>query len=99
RTTFTGLVAGSAVACVLWWVYFAFTPAVTEHPLREAPPPHRGTPARDLFTFGHFPIVMGILGYAVVVKHVVADPHAPLPAADRWLLFAGWALVITCCTL
>src|SRR6185503_17533201 len=36
RTTFVGLVAGSAVACVLWWVYFAFTPGVTEHTLRRA---------------------------------------------------------------
>jgi len=97
RTTFTGLVAGSAVACVLWWVYFAFTPAVTEHTLRQAATPQRGKAARDLFTFGHFPIVMGILGYAVVVKHVVADPHAPLPAADRWLLIAAMAVFIGGC--
>jgi low temperature requirement protein LtrA len=97
RTTFTGLVAGSAVACVLWWVYFAFTPAVTEHTLRHAETRQRGKAARDLFTFGHFPIVMGILGYAVVVKHVVADPHAPLPAADRWLLIAAMAVFIGGC--
>jgi len=96
RTTFVGLVAGSATACVLWWVYFAFTPAVLEHTLRNAGT-HRGTTARDLFTFGHFPIVMGILGYAVAVKHMVDDPRAPLPLADRWLLIAAMAVFIGGC--
>jgi low temperature requirement protein LtrA len=96
-TTFVGLVAGSAVACVLWWVYFAFTPGVTEHTLRHAATIRRGTVARDLFTFGHFPIVTGILGYAVVVKHMVHDPVAPLSLADRWLLIAGMALFIGGC--
>src|SRR3954470_14788248 len=97
RTTFVGLVVGSAVACVLWWVYFAFTPGVTEHTLRTAATIRRGTVARDLFTFGHFPIVAGILGYAVVVKHMVADPHAPLPLADRWLLIGAMAVFIGGC--
>src|SRR4051794_20326859 len=93
-TTFVGLVTGSAVACVLWWVYFAFTPGVTEHTLRTAATIRRGTVARDLFTFGHFPIVAGILGYAVVVKHMVNDPLAALPLAERWLLIAAMAVFI-----
>jgi len=97
RTTFVGLVAGCSVACVLWWVYFAFTPAVTEHTLRHAATGARGKVARDLFTFGHFPIVMGILGYAVVVKTMVHDPRAPLPFAERWLLIAAMAVFIGGC--
>src|SRR4051812_25506686 len=96
-TTFVGLVTGSAVACVLWWVYFAFTPGVTEHTLRHAATNRRGTVARDLFTFGHFPIVMGILGYAVAVKHMIDDPRGPLPLADRWLLIAAMAVFIGGC--
>jgi len=97
RATFVGLVAGCSVACVLWWVYFAFTPAVTEHTLRHAATRNRGKVARDLFTFGHFPIVMGILGYAVVVKTMVHDPRAPLPLAERWLLVAAMAVFIGGC--
>ena len=97
RTTFIGLVAGSAVACVLWWVYFAFTPGVTEHTLRHAGSLRRGTVARDLFTFGHFPIVIGILGYAVAVKLMVDDPRAPLPLPDRWLLIGAMAVFIGGC--
>ena len=32
-TVFVGLVGGTAVACVVWWVYFAFIPDVAEHTL------------------------------------------------------------------
>ena len=53
--------------------------------------------ARDLFTFGHFPIVTGILAYAVVVKHMVADPKATLPYADRWLLIAAIVMLVGGC--
>ncbi len=69
------------MACVLWWVYFAFIPDVAEHRLESAA--QRGRVARDLFTFGHFPIVAGILGYAVVAKHMVPDPtrRCRLPTA------------------
>jgi low temperature requirement protein LtrA len=90
-----GLVTATSVACVLWWVYFAFIPTVAEHTLENAA--QRGRAARDLFTFGHFPIVTGILGYAVVVKHMVADPGEPLPLADRWLLIAAMTLLIGGC--
>jgi low temperature requirement protein LtrA len=74
------------VACVLWWTYFAFIPNVAEHTLRQATGAQRGAIARDLFTFGHFPMVFGIVLYAVVVKHLVPHPTGHLTASDRWLL-------------
>jgi low temperature requirement protein LtrA len=92
-----GLVAATSVACVLWWVYFAFIPSVAEHTLEHADSAERGRAARDLFTFGHFPIVIGILAYAVVVKHMVADPAASLPTNDRRLLIASMVLLIGGC--
>lgn len=89
-----GLVVAVAVACVLWWTYFAFIPQVTEHQLREAAPIDRGTVARDLFTFGHFPIVIGLVTYAVVAKHLVEHPTETLDAHDRWMLaLSGTAFV------
>jgi low temperature requirement protein LtrA len=92
-----GLVTATAVACVLWWVYFAFIPSVAEHTLEHARRAQRGRAARDLFTFGHFPIVTGILGYAVVVKHMVAEPTASIAAADRWLLVTAFTLLLGGC--
>jgi low temperature requirement protein LtrA len=92
-----GLAAATSVACVVWWVYFAFIPRVAEHKLEHAGDAHRGRAARDLFTFGHFPIVTGIIAYAVVAKHMVADPTESLPISDRLLLVAALAMLIGGC--
>jgi low temperature requirement protein LtrA len=92
-----GLVAATSVACVVWWVYFAFIPTVAEDKLERAGSAQRGRAARDLFTFGHFPIVTGIVAYAVVVKHMVADPTRTLPIGDRWMLIASLVMLIGGC--
>jgi low temperature requirement protein LtrA len=92
-----GLVAATAVACVLWWIYFAFIPDVAEHVLEGTSRRHRGQVARDLYTFGHFPIITGILAYAVVVKRMVGFPTDPLPLSERWLLIAAFAMLIGGC--
>ncbi len=90
-----GLVATVTLACVFWWSYFAYVPEVVEHALARAVPRRRGQVARDLFTFGHFPIVFGLVLYAVAAKHVVPHPTEPLAAADlaalagAVLLFVG----------
>lgn len=75
-----------AVACTLWWTYFAYIPAVGEDVLRTAQGAERGRYARDLFTFGHFPVVFGLILYAVVVKHLIPHPDGHLSVDDRWLL-------------
>jgi low temperature requirement protein LtrA len=74
------------VACVLWWTYFAFIPTVTERSLRTATPRQRGALARDVFTFGHFPLVVGLILYALVAKHIVQFPAGKLKVDDRWML-------------
>ncbi|MCB1004148.1 MAG: low temperature requirement protein A [Acidimicrobiales bacterium] len=88
------LVVTVGVACVLWWAYFAYVPGVVEHRLASAAAPDRGRVARDLFTFGHFPIVFGLVLYAVAAKHVVAHPFDVLAAADRWALAGAIALFV-----
>ncbi len=85
------LVVSVAVACVWWWTYFAFIPTVTEHRLSELTGGPRGVFARDVFTLGHFPLVVGLVLYAVVVKHLMVHPAGHLGASDRWLLFSGVA--------
>ena len=87
-----GLAAGGA--CVLWWTYFAFIPEVAERVLRKASRSQRGILARDLFTFGHFPIVAGVICYAVVVKHVIPVPWYVLGLGDRLMLLAAAVLIV-----
>jgi len=76
------LLVAVAVACVFWWAYFAFVPEVMERTLRRAERIARGRAARDLFTFGHFPVIFGVVLFAVAAKHVVVHPAAPLGEGD-----------------
>jgi low temperature requirement protein LtrA len=84
--TVTALVVAVAMACVLWWTYFAYIPEVGEHLLRQSKGGDRGRLARDMFTLGHFPLAFGLILYAVVAKHLVEHPTQLLGADDRWIL-------------
>ncbi|MGZ6909719.1 MAG: low temperature requirement protein A [Acidimicrobiia bacterium] len=96
----TAMGVAVALACLFWWTYFAYVPAVGERALGALTPVHRGVLARDFFTLGHFPLVTGIVLYSVVVEHLLRHPTAALGAADRWLLaisvllFTGGLLVL-----
>ena len=82
------LVAFAGVAA-LWWAYFDFTAIAAERSLRRAPPQARGPIARDVFTFFHYPVVLGIILYAVAAKKTLEHPLDPLPEAGRWALGLG----------
>jgi low temperature requirement protein LtrA len=87
------LVAFAGVAA-LWWAYFDFTAHAAERSLRRASPERRGPLARDLFTFFHYPIVLGIIFYAVAAKKTLEKPLDPLSSAGRWALGLGVALFL-----
>ncbi len=87
----------TVIACVflaaaLWWVYFAFVPRACEANLSRLQGNDRARYARDAYTFTHFAIVLGVVFYAVVAKHVVVQPGDPLDHADRWMLAASVVL-------
>jgi low temperature requirement protein LtrA len=85
------LVAFGGVAA-LWWEYFDFTAAGAEQSLTRAEPRARGPLARDLFTFFHYPVVLGIIFYAVAAKKTLEHPTDPLTRAGRWALGLGVAI-------
>jgi low temperature requirement protein LtrA len=92
--SFAAILVTAALACLYWWTYFAFVPRVLEHQLAKASRSKRGRIARDLCSFGHFPIVFGIILYAIVAKHLVQHSTGHLAAEDRWLMLASAALFI-----
>jgi low temperature requirement protein LtrA len=94
RHTAIAMTVAVAVACTMWWTYFAFIPDAGEHALRRLAGADRGRLARDIFTFGHFPIAFGIILYAVVVRHLVDHPVGHLSVDDRWLLGLSVAAVV-----
>jgi low temperature requirement protein LtrA len=84
-----GLFGGFMLVATLWWSYFAWAGDSTEQWLkghgRPFSPQDHAAPsrmARDAFTFGHFPLVAGIIAIAVGLKDLAAEPlHAWHPEA------------------
>jgi low temperature requirement protein LtrA len=89
----TVTVAFAGVA-TLWWAYFDWPQLAAERRLRREPAESRGPLARDLFTFFHFPLALGVILYAVAAKKTLAHPEEPLSAAGRWALGAGIAVYL-----
>jgi len=88
-------VAFVAVAlAALWWEYFDFTAAGAERSLSRASPLERGPLARDVFTLFHYPVVLGIIFYAVAAKKTLEKPSDPLSTAGRWALGLGVAFFL-----
>lgn len=85
--------AAFAIIAVQWWGYFDWVQRATEHRLAgEDDLRRRARLARDLYTFAHFPIVLGSVLFAFGVEEAVAHPSDPLGAAG--LAAVGGGLVL-----
>ena len=87
------IIAFTGVAA-LWWAYFDFTAVAAERLLRRATGPARGVLARDVFTYLHYPLVLGIIFYAVAAKKTLEHPLDPLSTPGRWALGLGIAFFL-----
>jgi len=80
---------GVLTSCALWWTYFLAAKPELEHALASVPRGEQGALARDAFSLAHFPMLCGIVAYAVALEEAVAHPGDPLPAAARLALALG----------
>jgi low temperature requirement protein LtrA len=89
-------VLGVAAAICLWWLYFDVVSLAAEHRFTEARGQARAKLAIDAYTYGHFPIVAGIVIGAVGVRGVLAhaDHLQPLGPFYASVLFGGFALYL-----
>jgi low temperature requirement protein LtrA len=83
-----------AVACLLWWTYFGWLKEALEHGASRATSREIGPLARDAFSLSHFPLVCGIVGFAVAIEEMVAHPEDPAGAAVVGALGVGVALFV-----
>ena len=81
------LLAAFVSTVCLWWLYFNYMARVLEEVLGEAE--RRTALGRDLFTYGHIPIIAGILLCAVGDDIVLEHPTEALPATETVVLVAG----------
>ncbi len=83
--------AGAAAA---WWAYFDFVQIAAEHALHGADQATRGPLGRDVYTYFHYPIVLGIIFLAVAAKKTLSAPTDPLSDGGRAALGLGFALFL-----
>lgn len=81
-------------AAALWWSYFAHAAPKAEAYLVQATGQESGRFARDAYTVLHYPLVVGIVFFAVAAEAVVLHPNDPLPVVERFALAIGIALVM-----
>jgi len=86
--------AAILVACLLWWTYFGWLKDDLERRYAAAPPERLGPLARDAFSLGHFPLIGGIVGFAVALEEIGAHPEEPAAAAVLASLGIGVALFV-----
>jgi low temperature requirement protein LtrA len=71
-----GALLGIALAMTLWRTYFNAIAVGAEHRLRELTGDARTTMARDMFTYLHLPLVVGIVSMAVGLRVTLGDVAA-----------------------
>jgi len=96
-----GLLGGFALVATLWWSYFAWNVEAGERWLRGHGRPFApgdvgaaARMARDTFTFGHFPLVAGLIAVAVALRDLADAPLEPWSGAARVSLGAGILLYL-----
>ena len=82
------------IACLLWWTYFGWFKEGLEEQLEGTAPREVGVRVRDVYSLGHFPMLFGIIGFAVGIEEIVAHPGDPLHSEVLIALGTGVALFV-----
>ena len=83
-----------AVTCGLWWSYFARAKPIMDHAMEVLHGSAQSMLARDAYSLMHFPMLCGIIAYAVAIEEMVAHPAEPLHLDGQLALAAGVLLFV-----
>jgi low temperature requirement protein LtrA len=83
-----------AITCALWWSYFPVAKPELERSLVNATDDARAPMARDAFSFAHFPMLCGVIAYAVAIEGAIGHPADALATPQRISLAAGLLLFV-----
>ncbi|MEV6041420.1 low temperature requirement protein A [Nonomuraea sp. NPDC052116] len=89
-------ILGIAVAVCLWWLYFDVVSRAAAHRLGSLRGERRVRLAVEAYTYGHFPIIAGIVLTALGIEGVVAhvDDGEPLGVFSALAFYGGVALYL-----
>ena len=74
-----------AGAVALWWSYFDRFAETVEKALRTAGD-SQGVVARDAYSLGHYPMIVGVVLFAAAASEIVLHPGEPLNGFTRLLV-------------
>lgn len=91
-TTALAFIAAFISTAALWWLYFNYMATILERVLDEAE--NRTAIGRDIFTYGHIPIIAGIILCAVGDEIVLGHPKEYLHTPELVAVVAGPTLYL-----
>ena len=83
------LAVGLTGVCAMWWAYFDRLQLIWERALRKADVHETGHLARDVYSLLHYPMIGGIVLYAVALEEAFHEPDDPLTTEVGWILIAA----------
>ncbi len=90
-------IAGAAVlltVLAMWWSYFDWLFRVGERALKAAVGIARGRLARDAYSLSHYPLVAGVILFAVGTEELLLHPEVALDRTTRWAFLGGLILYL-----
>ncbi|QGN48686.1 low temperature requirement protein A [Micromonospora sp. WMMC415] len=94
----TGSILGIALLAAMWWLHFDTLAPSVEHAMHGTRGPSRIPLARDVFTYLHLLVLVGIvmtaLGLKLVLEEVAAPGVEPLPGPSAVTLYGGVGLFL-----
>ena len=87
-------ILGLLVATAFWLAYFDFFSIRGEQLLGDAQGSERNALARDVYTYLHFPMIVGIVLFAFAMKNVVGHVGDELDSVEAFALCGGSALYL-----
>ena len=88
----TAAVLGMIVLCALWWTYFDVIAVLSRRQLSEATGAARARLARDYYTYLHFPMISGIVLFALGLRVTIDQVGEPLATVPAVALCGGLSL-------
>jgi low temperature requirement protein LtrA len=82
------------MSCALWWTYFPIAMPQMERGMASLTGFDQTRLARDTYSFGHFPMLAGVIAYSVALEEALAHPLQPLPDAGRLAMALGLVLFL-----
>ena len=88
-TFFVGIV-GLLIAFSIWWGYFEEAKGAEARAQAEG----KNVGKYQLWLYSHFPLLLGIVGVAAGIRHVLYHVWSPLASSEVWLLCISLAIAL-----